>query len=103
VLLKGGISALAREDLATGDCTPPSPDISAGTVNSGQTETRNLCFVIFTADVSKLMLSPNDDVTTAYGIADETRWFTLHKERVTRLGECSGIPPDRWRPRRRDR
>lgn len=63
----------------TGDCTPPSPDISAGTVNSGQTETGNVCFVIFTTDASKLKLSASDEVTTAYGIADETRWFALHK------------------------
>jgi hypothetical protein len=63
----------------TGDCTPPSPDISAGTVNSGQTETGNLCFVIFTTDASKLMISADDEVTTAYGIADETRWFALDK------------------------
>lgn len=63
----------------TGDCTPPSPDISAGTINSGQTETGNLCFVILTTDASKLMLSANDEVTTAYGVAAETRSFVLHK------------------------
>ena len=63
----------------TGGCTPPSPDISAGTINSGQTETGNLCFVIFTTDASKLMLSANDEVTTAYGIAAESRWFALRK------------------------
>jgi hypothetical protein len=63
----------------TGDCTPPSPDISAGTVNSGQTERGNLCFVILTTDASKLMLSAADEVTTAYGVADEARWFALHK------------------------
>jgi hypothetical protein len=34
--------------------------------------------VIFTTDASKLMLSANDEVTSNYGIAAETRWFALH-------------------------
>ncbi len=64
----------------TGECTAPSLDLTnAGTINSGQTETGNLCFVIFTTDASKLMLTANDEVTTAYGVAAETRWFALHK------------------------
>ena len=72
-----------NHDYLTGECTPPSSDISAGTVNSGQSETGNLCFVIFTTDASKLELSANDEVTTAYGTAAETRWFAL------RLGSAS--------------
>jgi len=66
-----------NHDYLTGECTPPSPDISAETVNSGQTATGNLCFVIFTTDASKLLLSANDEVTTAYGVAAETRYFAL--------------------------
>ena len=66
-----------NHDYLTGECTSPSPDISAETVNSGQTATGNLCFVIFTTDASKLLLSANDEVTTAYGVTAETRYFAL--------------------------
>jgi hypothetical protein len=78
----GGLMAETVEWSSIPDqsCTPPSPDIgNAGTVDSGQTETGNLCFLIFTSEASKLMLTANDEVTTAYGIAAETRWFALHK------------------------
>lgn len=37
-----------------------------------------LCFVIFTSEASKLMLSADDEVTTAYGVTDETGYFALH-------------------------
>ena len=67
-----------NHDYLTGECTSPSPDISAETVNSGQTATGNLCFVIFTTDASKLLLSANDEVTTAYGVTAETHYFALH-------------------------
>lgn len=67
-----------KHDYLTGECPSPPPDISAGTVNSGQTATGNLCFLIFTTDASKLLLSANDEVTTAYGVTAETHYFKLH-------------------------
>ena len=67
-----------NHDYLTGECPSPSPDISAETINSGQTATGNLCFVIFTTDASKLLLSANDEVTTPYGVTAETHYFALH-------------------------
>jgi hypothetical protein len=69
-----------NHDYLTAECTAPSPDLTkANSISSGQTVTGNLCFVIFTTDARKLELSANDEVTTAYGVAAETRWFALHK------------------------
>jgi hypothetical protein len=63
----------------TADCTAPSPDLAeAGTVNSGQTQTGNLCFSIFTTDASKLMLTANSEVNNSNASSSETLWFALH-------------------------
>ena len=68
---------LKHADL-TAECTAPSPDLTdAATVNSGQTETGNLCFVIATNDASKLMLTATSEVNNSNSSSDETLWFAL--------------------------
>jgi hypothetical protein len=56
-------------------CMPPSHDLgNAGTVNSDQTETGNLCFLNFTSQASKLMLTALDEK----GVPARNIWFALH-------------------------
>jgi hypothetical protein len=56
-------------------CTPPSHDLrNAGAVSSGQTETGNLCFLNFTSEASKLMLTALDE----RGVPARNIWFALH-------------------------
>ena len=72
----GGLLAATRKwaSIPNQSCTPPSPDLgSAGVVNSGQTETGNLCFLIFTSEASKLMLTADDEK----GVPAKDLWFAL--------------------------
>ena len=63
----------------TAECPAPSPDLTgAVTVNSGQTETGNLCFPIFTKDAGNLMLTATDEVSTSNRTTAQTLWFALH-------------------------
>jgi len=73
----GGLLAATRKWASIPDqsCTPPSPDLgSAGTVNSGQTETGNLCFLIFASEANKLKLTANDENAAS----PNDIWFALH-------------------------
>jgi hypothetical protein len=73
----GGLLAATRKwaSIPNQSCTPPSPDLgSAATVNSGETETGNLCFLIFTSEAPKLMLTANDEK----GVPAKDIWFALH-------------------------
>jgi hypothetical protein len=76
-LLGGLLAGGTRKGWAVPDqsCTPPSHDLgNAGTLNSGQTETGNLCFLNFTSQASKLMLTALDE----RGVPARNFWFALH-------------------------
>jgi hypothetical protein len=76
-LIGGLLAGGTRKGWAVPDqsCTPPSHDLgNAGAVNSGQTETGNLCFLNFTGEASKLMLTALDEK----GVPARNIWFALH-------------------------
>ena len=75
--LLGGLLAVTRKGGAVPDqsCTPPSHGLrNAGTVNTGQTVTGNLCFLEPSSQATKLMLVATDDK----GASQKGIWFALH-------------------------
>jgi len=73
------LAAGKKHAYLTAECPAPSPDLTnAITLNSGQTETGNLCFPIHTTDANKLMLQATDEVNIPNAEIPETLWFALH-------------------------
>jgi hypothetical protein len=73
VWAEGANNALYKPDT----CVPPPLDLgSIGTVDTGQTETGNLCFTIASADVSVLLLRGWYEPPKPPGLFAD--WFALH-------------------------